>query len=64
MLSLQVESEEQLEDEEVEWDTQWVNDETGAPQEVEWFVEEDAKETPDQVGIFLATSPAIHAAVA
>ncbi|CAL5222712.1 g5115 [Coccomyxa viridis] len=46
----EVDTEERLEDEEVEWDTQWVNDETGASQEVEWFVEDDDKESADEDG--------------
>ena len=59
MLSVQVDTEERLEDGEVEWDTQWVNDETGASQEVEWFVEDDDKESADEVHILCMASPSI-----
>ncbi len=60
VLSLQVDTDEQLEDEEVEWDTQWVNDETGASQEVEWFVEDDDKDTADEVCLLCMTHPRAH----
>lgn len=34
-----------------DWETEWVNDETGASQEVEWFVEDwaDNKESSSKV---------------
>ncbi len=38
------------EGEEGDWDTEWINDETGDSQAVEWFVEEDnKKDSTDQV---------------
>ena len=37
------------EGEEGDWDTEWVNDETGDCQAVEWFVEEEEKDLADQV---------------
>ena len=55
---LQVTTEEQLEEGEVDWDTEWVNDGTGASQEVEWFVEDEDEESADEVhSLCRASSP-------
>ena len=37
------------EGEEGDWDTEWINDETGDSQAVEWFVEEEEKDLADHV---------------
>jgi len=36
-------------EEEYDWDTEWVNDKTGVSQEAEWFVEDEEKENADEV---------------
>ena len=61
---LQVSTEEQLEDGDVDWETQWVNDESGASQEVEWFMEDEDKPLSDEVYLFCMTSPLHHAMAA
>ncbi len=51
MLPIQIATEADLEEdeEEYDWDTEWVNDETGVSQEAEWFVEKEEKENADEV---------------
>lgn len=53
----------QDDDEVVEdWDTEWVNDNTGASQQVEWFVEDwaDDKDSPGKVRHAALRSFAVH----
>ena len=58
-LPLQVITEEELEEGEADWDTEWVNDETGVSQEVEWFVEDEDRESPDEVYSLCRSFPPI-----
>ena len=49
---MQAATEDELDDEEEEagdWDTEWVNDEAGSSQAVEWFVEDEDENPADQV---------------